>query len=128
MYFEHVALNVPDPRAMARWYVDHCGLRVVVSEDTSPYMHFLADATGRIILELYANPAAPIPDYPNQPPLVLHVAYAVDDMEKTKGELLDAGATLVSEATSDDGTVLVMLRDPWGLPLQLAQRGVPLGA
>jgi len=29
MVFEHVALNVPDSRAMAAWYTTHCGLRIV---------------------------------------------------------------------------------------------------
>ena len=29
MIFEHFALNVPDPQAMAQWYVAHCGMRVL---------------------------------------------------------------------------------------------------
>ncbi len=127
MYFEHAALNVPDPRAMATWYVKHCGLHVVRSIDVPPYMHFLADATGRVILEIYANATAPIPDYLKQEPLVLHIAYAVDDAAKVKEALLAAGATLCSDSgLSENGTRLVMLRDPWGIPLQLCQRGTPL--
>lgn len=126
MYFEHAALNVPEPQAMAEWYVANCGLRVANAPKTPPY--FMADVTGRVILELYHNPAAPVPDYAAQNPLVLHIAYAVDDIEATKSRLLDAGATLVSEQKLDNGSVLVMLRDPWGVPLQLVKRGVPLGA
>ena len=128
MYFEHVALNVPDPRAMAQWYVDHCGMRVVRSGDGPPYMRFLADATGRVIFELYANTKAPIPDYAQQDPLVVHVAFAVEDMSTTKAKLLEAGASEVSDTSSADGTRLVMLRDPWGVSLQLAQRGTPMGS
>lgn len=127
MYFEHAALNVPDPRAMAAWYIEHCGLHVVRSIDVPPYMHFLADATGRVILEIYANPKAPIPDYASQEPLMLHIAYAVEDAGKVKDALLAVGATLCSDTgTSEDSTRLVMLRDPWGIPLQLCQRGTPL--
>ena len=85
MYFEHAGLNVPDPVAMSQWYVENCGLQIVVERDTSPYMHFLADATGRVIFELYANPMAPIPDYASQDPLVLHLAFAVDDMDEVQG-------------------------------------------
>ncbi|MGC9347080.1 MAG: VOC family protein [Anaerolineae bacterium] len=128
MYFEHFALNVPDPRAMAEWYVEHCDLRVVHGIDVPPYMRFLADVTGRVIMEIYHNPKAPVPNYAEQSPLVVHVAYAVDDIEATKSELLDAGATLFSEEHQDNGSVLVMLRDPWGIPLQLVKRGVPLGS
>ncbi len=127
MHFEHVALNVPDPKAMAQWYVDHCGMRIIRSVDGPPYMRFLSDATGRVIFELYANARALIPDYGTQDPLVLHVAFAVEDMSATKARLLAAGASEISDEKLGDGTRLVMLRDPWGVALQLAQRGNPLG-
>lgn len=127
MFFEHVALNVPDPRAMAAWYVKNCGVHVVRSIDVPPYMHFLADMTGRVIMEIYANNKAPIPDYQSQEPLVLHVAFAVEDAGNAMEALLAAGATLVSDSgLSADGTRLVMLKDPWGITVQLCQRGTPL--
>jgi glyoxylase I family protein len=127
MYFEHAALNVPDPRAMATWYVQHCGLHVVRSIDNSPYMRFLADATGRVIMEIYNNPIAPVPDYAQQHHLILHIAFAVDDAGKTMDSLLAAGATLISDSgLSAENTRLVMLRDPWGIALQLCQRGPSL--
>ena len=127
MHFEHAGFNVPDPIAMAKWYVDNCDLRTVVANDTPPFMQFLADVTGRIIFELYANPKAPIPDYANQDPLVLHLAFAVDDITATKARLLAVGATEVSDVTQPNSTRLVMLRDPWGVALQLTSRAVPLG-
>ncbi|MBN1250396.1 MAG: VOC family protein [Anaerolineae bacterium] len=128
MHFEHAAMNVPDPQAMAQWYVRNCGLRTVVATTTPPYVHFLADVTGRVIFELYANPKAVIPDYASQHPLVLHLAFAVEDVDKTKAHLLEAGATEFSDETQANGSRLVMLRDPWGVPLQLVKRTVPLGA
>ncbi|MGC9523268.1 MAG: VOC family protein [Anaerolineae bacterium] len=128
MHFEHVALNVPEPRAMARWYVEHCGMRIVRAVDEPPYTRFVADATGRVILELYANPEAPVPDYAGQHPLVLHIAFAVEDVAATKARLLAAGATVFSEEMLADGSELIMLKDPWGIALQLVKRGTPLGA
>ena len=128
MVFEHVALNVPDSRAMAAWYTTHCGLRIVHAGGTPPYMHFVADSTGRVIMELYTNPKAPVPDYAAQHPLVLHIAFTVADTEATKARLLEAGATPFSDETLPNGSRLVMLRDPWGIPLQLVRRSKPLGA
>ena len=31
MVFEHMAINVPDVKAIANWYIQHCGLRLVRS-------------------------------------------------------------------------------------------------
>ncbi len=37
-------------------------------------MHFLADGSGRVMLEMYNNPAATVPDYNAMHPLVLHAS------------------------------------------------------
>ncbi len=124
MKFEHFALNVPDARAMAAWYVQHLGLSVARRREDAPYTHFLADETGRVIMELYSNPAAPIPDYARQHPLVFHVAFVAADARAEQARLEKAGATLFVEETPD-GSVLVMMRDPWGVALQLCQRSKP---
>jgi glyoxylase I family protein len=125
MKFEHFALNVPDARAMSRWYVEHLGLTVLRSLPAAPHTHFLGDETGRVCAELYTNPAAVIPDYAAGHPLVLHIAFFAPDAGAAKDRLVAAGATAFSDDTSPDGTRLIMLRDPWGLPLQLCQRANP---
>jgi len=125
MRFEHVAINVPDSRSMADWYVKHCGLRIVVQIDEPPYIRFLADQEGNTCIEIYQNPSADIPDYPNQDPMVYHHAFAVDDPQIISDKLQQAGASFVSETNLPNGTLLIMLRDPWGIPLQLVQRKNP---
>ena len=125
MKFEHFALNVPDVRAMSRWYVEHLGFQVVRRREDAPYTHFLADETGRVIVEFYTNPAAPIPDYAAADPLVLHVALFAPDAAAVASRLVRAGAKPFSEETLPDGTRLIIVRDPWGLPLQLCQRAKP---
>ena len=126
MEFEHFALNVSDPVTMASWYVEHCGMRVVHSMEQAPYAHFLADEGGRIVMEIYSNPAAPIPDYRTQHPLRFHIAFAEPDLVAVKERLVAAGALLVEENTLDDGSHMIILRDPWGVPLQLWKRSTPL--
>ena len=125
MLFEHFALNVPDVRATAAWYVAHLGLKVVRARPDAPFTQFLADGTGRVFLELYTNPTDPIPVYPDQHPLRLHFAFAVAEAKAERTRLQQAGATLVVEETLPDGTLLIMLRDPWGVPVQLCQRAQP---
>lgn len=122
MIFEHFALNVPDVRAAAAWYVAHLGLKVLRARADAPYTHFLADDTGRVFLEIYTNPTDPIPDYPGQHQLRVHFAFAVKDARAERVRLEQAGANLIVEEPMPDGTLLIMMRDPWGVPVQLCQR------
>lgn len=126
MDFEHFGLNVPDATAMANWYVEHCRMRIVRFLEEAPYMHFLADEGGRVVMEIYSNPAAPIPDYSTQHPMRFHIAFAEPDPGAAKERLIRAGASFVDEDRLEDGSHLIMLRDPWGIPLQLCKRGTPL--
>ena len=125
MKFEHLALNVPDSRAMAQWYADHLKLKIIRSADEAPYGRFLADDTGRPVLELYSNPSPPYPDYASMHPLTLHVAFVATDTKATAKALEKAGAKLVSLNDLPDGTVMGMLRDPWGVCIQFCQRATP---
>ena len=123
---EHVACNVSNPAAMAAWYVEHLGMRIVRQSATAPFIHFLADAAGRTVLEIYSNTADAVPDYAAMHPLRFHIAFATTDPDASRAALLAAGATAVDDQTTADGSRLIMLRDPWGLPLQLCKRAVPL--
>lgn len=123
---EHVACNVSDPVAMAAWYVEHLGMRVVRKISAAPYMHFLADAAGRVVIEIYSNPADPVPDYSAMHPLRFHLAFNAADPDAAQAALVAAGATLLDDQTTADGSRLLMLRDPWGLAIQLCKRATPL--
>ena len=125
MKFEHFALNVPETRAQAQWYVQHVGFTIARSREDAPYTHFLADETGRTIVELYTNPKAAIPDYAAAHPLCFHIAVVAADARAERARLEKAGAKLFLEEPQPDGTLLIMMRDPWGVPLQLCQRTKP---
>jgi glyoxylase I family protein len=125
MKFEHFALNVPDAPAHAKWYAQHVGLTIARARTDAPFIHFLADDTGRTIVELYTNPQALIPDYATQHPLVFHFAVVAPDAKAERARLERAGATFFLEDPQPDGSLLIMMRDPWGVPLQLCQRTKP---
>ncbi|MGE3840542.1 MAG: VOC family protein [Vicinamibacterales bacterium] len=127
MKIEHVAFQVADPVAAARWYVDHLGLEVKRAESASPFGHFLADDGGTVMLEIYCNPAVPVPDYRQYDPRVVHVAFAAPDVARTYSRLIAAGATDEGGVTTNaSGDTLAMVRDPWGLAVQLVQRAQPM--
>ena len=81
MIFEHFALNVEQPVEIAKWYVDNLSMKIVKNLDKPPHTHFLADTTGRVVMELYNNPVAKIPDHKNAHLLEFHFAFMVDNSE-----------------------------------------------
>lgn len=123
---EHVACNVADPPAMAAWYVEHLGMRIARHSPDPPQIHFLADAAGRAVIEIYRHAESAIPDYAAMNPMQFHIAFAAPDPEAARDALVAAGATFVDERALPDGSRLIMLRDPWGVPLQLCKRPTPL--
>ena len=52
--------------------------------------------------------------------------FSVQDAAAVRDRLIAAGATLISESGSLESSLLVFLRDPWGVTLQLCQRSRPL--
>jgi glyoxylase I family protein len=126
MKLEHVALNVPNVHEVVKFFVDNFGMRVVMSIDAPPYMNFIADESGSM-LELYSNPAVPMPDYPNMHPTNLHIAFTSPDIEADRARLIAAGAEPVGEITlSPAGDKLAFFRGAGSVPFQLLQRQKPM--
>jgi glyoxylase I family protein len=124
---EHFALQVPDPVAMADWYVKHLGFTIARQGGEPSHARFLADDSGSVMLEIYRNPAASVPDYRKADPLLMHVAYVCTNPAADQEQLVQAGAVVVDDLTTTAaGDVIVMLRDPWGVPIQLVRRAKPM--
>jgi len=127
MKIEHIGLQVADPAAMADWYIAHLGFVCKRAGDTPVPVRFIADEGGAVMLEVYHNPTVTTPDYPAMDLLLLHVAFVCDDVPGTADRLVRAGATVLSPPqTAPNGDVLAVLRDPWGLAIQLCRRASPL--
>jgi glyoxylase I family protein len=124
---EHVGLNVADPIKAAKWYVDNLGMKVLREGPAPINARFLADGAGNMMLEIYHNPPEAVPNYASMDPLLLHVAFLVNDVDAVRSKLLATGATAVGEITTiPTGDKIAMLRDPWGLALQFVHRANPM--
>jgi catechol 2,3-dioxygenase-like lactoylglutathione lyase family enzyme len=124
---EHVGLNVADPIKAAKWYVDNLGMKVLREAPAPANTRFLGDAGGNMMLEIYHNPPEAVPNYVSMDPLLLHVAFMVDDVDAIRIKLLAAGAMAVGAVTTTPaGDKLAMLRDPWGLAIQFVHRADPM--
>jgi hypothetical protein len=126
MKLEHFALNVEEPLAMAEWYEQHLELQIIKQLKIAPFTSFLRDESGTIMIEVYKNPPDEVPPYRTMNPLLVHLAFVSEDPSADKRRLLEAGASFVSDHLLDDGSRLVMMRDPWGLAVQLCKRARPM--
>ena len=120
MRIEHIALNVAEPEAVIKWYCENLNMKV---RRKSGRAFFIADESGNVIMEIYHNPAAPVPDYKATHLLVFHIAFCSDDVPYDCQRLIKAGATMNGEvSTAANGDIIANLRDPWGLAIQLVKR------
>ncbi|WP_341936825.1 VOC family protein [Marinimicrobium sp. C2-29] len=126
MKIEHFAYNVADPVAVADWYVANLGMSVARRMESGPRTHFLKDSSGQVMIEVYNNPPDEVPPYADMNPLILHLAFVCDNPESKRAELEKVGASFVEEVRLDDGSHLVMMRDPFGFSIQLCKRGEPM--
>jgi glyoxylase I family protein len=124
---EHFALNVEKPNEMVQWYIENFGMKVVRAMNDANGTHFFVDEAGKVVVEVYNNPLSPMPDYRGMHPLMFHIAFVVDDMQAARDRLFAAGATAEGDINNTPaGDQLCFLRDPWGVPLQLARRNKPM--
>jgi uncharacterized glyoxalase superfamily protein PhnB len=124
---EHFALQVPEPVAMANWYVKHLGCSIARSGGEPSHTHFLLEKAGCVMLEIYRNPTVTAPNYTSMSPFLLHIAFSSDSLAADRDRLVAAGAKVAEDLnTAPTGDQFVMLRDPWGIALQLVKRAKPL--
>jgi catechol 2,3-dioxygenase-like lactoylglutathione lyase family enzyme len=124
---EHLAFNVKDPLAIAKWYVDHLGMKIYRSGAPPGNTRFVGDSAGNMMLELGTNAAVPYTDYASWNQISLHVAFMVDDIKAIRDSLAAAGAKVADDiAKTPSGDQVLMMRDPWGLAIQFVSRVNPM--
>jgi uncharacterized glyoxalase superfamily protein PhnB len=112
---------------MANWYCENLGMKVRRKGTPPTYTNFIADAGNNMMFELFNNSGYPVLDMYKIHPLSIHIAFVVDDVRAARNGLIAAGATLVDDITiGPTGDEILMLRNPWGVPLQIIKRAKPM--
>ena len=85
--FEHIAINVQNPKEVADWYVKYVGLKIV---SANKKMIFVGDPGGHCMFELY-NKAEAKGKYSDLNHASTHIAFATDDAEGLAAKLVKMG-------------------------------------
>jgi hypothetical protein len=99
MKIEHFAIQVPDPVAMAGWYVKNLGCTIARSGGEPSHTHFLLERAGSVMLEIYRNPTVTAPDYSAMSPFLLHLAFSSENPAADRDRLVAAGARVAEDRT-----------------------------
>ena len=117
----HVAIICSDYRRSREFYVDKLGFEVVREvwrEDRQDYLTMLR--SGEVVLELFTKSTAP--QRPTQPEALglRHLAFQVENVEKTAAWLKSRGIETEPIRTDTiNGGRMTFFHDPDGLPLEL---------
>ena len=124
MHLEHFALYAEDTVALADWYCDKFGMKVVFRGTQDPPVIFVADERGMAIEIINRPPREPL-DFGT----IFHCAFLVDDFESAVAELKGNGVPLEDEFAGASADVrLCFFDDPAGNRGQIAWRTMPLGS
>jgi uncharacterized glyoxalase superfamily protein PhnB len=125
--FEHVAFNIPDPVAAAKWYHENLGMKIMRSGGAPTFTTFIAGSGENMMMELFHNADFPLLNPATIHHMAIHFAFVTPNIEATIAKLTAAGATIAdSLKKTASGDKVVTLRDPWGIPIQFAQRVTPM--
>ena len=119
---EHIGFVISDPCGAADWYAKHLGfikLRAAANNSVA----FIRDPCSGLIFELIGNPDIHPLEQDLTHPLQVHIALKSNNIMEDRQKLINAGASFVMDCRTDDPDARVcILKDPFGLYLQLAER------
>ena len=125
MRIEHFAIYAENTEALADWYCEKFGLKVVFKGTQTPPMIFVADEYGMAIEIIGRTPR----DEPIDFTTVFHFAFLVDDFDQAVAELKGKGVALEDESVgAADDVRLCYFADPEGNRGQIVWRAQPLGS
>ena len=120
MHLEHVAIDVADPAAFKKWWIENLGMRVSAASDG-----FITDDSGTFVLEVYRAGTPSAPNYRSLDPMTFHIAFLSDNVNADVDRLVKAGAEKV-EVVHKPGFDMALLRDPQGVCIQLIKRATSI--
>lgn len=116
---EHIGYAAKDTTALAKWYVQVLGFKVVYESEGEPKAFFVQDPNGMCI-----EIVPPGPDGVTTEGFANHLALWVDDFDAAKRELESRGVEFEPEMSNEffGGTRIAFFTDPAGHRIQIIWR------
>jgi glyoxylase I family protein len=134
---EHVAIAAKNTEALARWYCDTLGFRVVVPGRSQAAgmggqggqgTWFVGPPEGGAVVEIIPAGDAPRTDHAPDDAGMRHIAFTVDDFDAVYNALVAKQVPFTGDVIGAPGERrIAFFTDPEGNLLQLVYRPQPLG-
>lgn len=118
-YIEHAGIAARDPAALAQWYMDVLGMRLLRKAGASTF--FLGYQRGAC-LEIYAARTDAPATADNYARGMTHLALYTDDFEATCRALDEKGVARAAEPVIRADLKLALMRDPEGNLFHITNR------
>lgn len=126
-YIQHIGFNVNNPIEITNWYIQNLDMKLIRTGKAPQYVTFIADSGSNMEIEFYNKEKVDKIDFQKIDVMSFHFAFLTDSINLIESKLIAAGAKLIDKTTETPaGDKVAMLRDPWGMPLQLVQRSIPM--
>ena len=118
---DHVAIAARDPRALAQWYCDLLGLRVLFDNGQDPPTYLVGGDMGAVVEIMPDNGAAVTVHQPYDPG-IRHIAFRVRDFDAVHAALEGKVYGLTPPGPAAGGGRIAFFHDPEGNLLQIVSR------
>ena len=125
---EHMAIAAKETGALARWYCNVLGFKVVVDGGLTGTW-FVGPSVGQAVIEIIAADQTPYHDRARSNPGWSHLAFTVGDFDDVVAALRARNVPFDGEPRGMAGEQrLAFFFDPEGNCLQIVERPAPLGS
>lgn len=121
----HIAIICSDYEKSKRFYVDVLGFKIVKETYRKTRESYKLDLAlnGEYIIELFSFPNPPNRVSEPEAQGLRHLAFEVDDVERTSAVLRDQGVAVEPLRTDEqNGKKFTFFQDPDGLPLEIYEK------
>jgi catechol 2,3-dioxygenase-like lactoylglutathione lyase family enzyme len=118
---DHVAIAAKDSRALADWYCEVLGLRVLFDNGKQPPTCLVGGDMGAVVEIMPDNGAAVTAHQPLDPG-IRHIAFRVRDFEATYAALQGKVLGLMPPGPAAGGGQIAFFHDPEGNLIQIVSR------
>ncbi len=125
-WVEHLGIVAKDPEALANWYCQLFGFKVVYKGSKTPATYFVAPAAGGTMFEIMPAGEPGVPEPSESMQGLRHIALAVADIEAAHQVLLKNAVPIMYAREASGGVKVVFFRDPEGNIVHLIYRPTPL--